>query len=754
MSQVRYIKVIVPLRLEWEPLYSYEYDGDMPFPLTEGSRVSVAVASKTYVGVVSCTDAGDEAAKVGPARIRPVIAIEEGLSTVTPEEIALWRKVASYYLCTVGEVYKAAYPAIKVSQEETRARAEAAREARLEKERARTEAVLDRLNHRLSAKEDALSRARKDTVIIRLTAEKEELLSRIRALEASLSSGSVSGADSGADLLNGKPEDSRPDLPELSEAQRKALEEIRGWMNASTPVLLHGVTGSGKTEIYLKLAAECLDSGRNVLFMVPEIAMSRQLEERVRSIFGRRLLVFHSAESILSRNETAVAMKQGPYLVLGTRSAIFLPHRDLGLIVIDEEHDTSYKQDSPSPRYNARETAVMLGGIHGASVLMGSATPSLESLYNCSVHRYGYVALTERFFGAASSEVKVIDTIAERRKNGMVGLFSRKLIGHMNDCLARKRQILILRERRSFAPAVQCAECGQILKCRSCNVPLSLDRRQDGTERLVCHYCGRVYEYSGKCPVCGGALAPLGAGTQKIEEEVAALFPEARIARLDGDTARSRHYATEVIRDFSKGEIDILIGTRIVAKGFDFSGLDLVAVIGADNILGLEDYRSDEKGLQLLEQLRGRCGRRSSRGLFVIQTSQPGHPVFMTIAGEMTYRSMIDGLLSERKVFGYPPFSRVVGICLKDYNALRADRMASELVTSLRRSGMTSAITVVGPYSPAVDKVSGQHIRCARVLLPKDRNLTANKAVLLQVVGSFEKDRKYQGHISLDVDPV
>ncbi|MGN1215630.1 MAG: DEAD/DEAH box helicase family protein, partial [Candidatus Cryptobacteroides sp.] len=332
MPQVRYIKVIVPIRLEWEPLYSYEYDVDMPFPLTEGTRVSVAVASKTYVGVVSCTDAGDEAARVGPARIRPVLAIEEGLPPVTPEEIALWRKVASYYLCTVGEVYKAAYPGIKVSQEETRARAEAARKARLEKERDRTEALLSRLRQRLSAKEDALARARKDTVIARLTAGKEEILSRISALEASLASGSASasGTDSGAGAMNGKPDDFRPALPELSGAQQKALEQIRGWMSTSTPVLLHGVTGSGKTEIYLELAAECLDSGRNVLFMVPEIAMSRQLEERVRSIFGRRLLVFHSAESILSRNETSVAMKQGPYLVLGTRSAIFLPHRNLG----------------------------------------------------------------------------------------------------------------------------------------------------------------------------------------------------------------------------------------------------------------------------------------------------------------------------------------------------------------------------------------------------------------------------------------
>ena len=252
----------------------------------------------------------------------------------------------------------------------------------------------------------------------------------------------------------------------------------------------------------------------------------------------------------------------------------------------------------------------------------------------------------------------------------------------------------------------------------------------------------------------GGTLIPLGSGTQKVEEEAAALFPGARIARLDGDTAKDRKYATEVIRGFSKGDIDILIGTQIVAKGFDFSGLELVAVIGADSILGQEDYRADEKSLQLLEQLRGRCGRRSQKGLFVIQTSQPSHPVYRTLEGEMNHEEMADGLLGERKLFGYPPYSRVVGIIVKDSNARRADLMAAELVSALRCSGMTSATSLVGPYSPSVDKVSGQNIRCARILLPKDRDLTANKAVILQTVNNFEKERKYLGHISLDVDPV
>ena len=301
-----------------------------------------------------------------------------------------------------------------------------------------------------------------------------------------------------------------------------------------------------------------------------------------------------------------------------------------------------------------------------------------------------------------------------------------------------------------------------IPKCRSCNVSLSLHRRADGTERLVCHYCGRVYEYTGKCPECGGTLKPLGAGTQKVEEEAARLFPGARIARLDSDTAQSRKYETEVIRQFSKGEIDILIGTRMVAKGFDFSGLTLVAVLQADSILGQEDYRADERGLQLLEQFRGRCGRRGEKGLFVIQTSQPDHPVYQNIDGKIDDSGMMARFLGERKMFGYPPYSRVIGVIIKDYNQARADLLSRELAEAIRgalsaeagfAAGGKTGPDVIGPYAPAVDKVSGQNIRQIRVLLPKDRSLARNKGILAATVERFEKERKYSGHIALDVDP-
>ena len=833
-----------------------------------GERVRVNFAGKEYVGVVSVENAGKQAEAIGIVdKVKPIVGMAEGLEPVTQEEIALWRQIAEYYLCTVGEVYKAAYPAQKVEKEVVQARHEALKEKREEKNRAKIEDKIKRLEERVEKKAEMAAKARKAESRERYLAEKERLEEEIGLLVRRVSSmvgelcrttssvtgdgGSVTGGgrsvtgdgrsvtgdggsvngDGGSVTGDGgsvtdqrfsmayQPEDEavvrRDSTIEtsvktekeivLSAAQEEAYSKIKEIFVKGKPALLHGVTGSGKTEIYLKLAQETLARGKSVLYLVPEIALSRQLEDRISETFPE-LLVFHSGETMVRKRDVAAALRHCAsakdineyvdvsqntnvkkdsasedtltiksssceaikktnhhgYVVLGTRSAIFLPHRDLGLVIVDEEHDTSYKQDSPAPRYNGRETAIMMAKIFGANVILGSATPSLESLYNCSVGRYGLVTLNKRFYDAADSDIEIIDTIAERRKNGMIGSFSRKLIGHIGKCLGEHRQVLILRERRAYSPIVQCQECGEIPKCRCCNVSLSLHRRADGSERLVCHYCGRVYEYTGKCPKCGGNLKPLGSGTQKIEEETANLFPNARIARLDSDTAQSRKYETDTIRKFSNGEIDILIGTRMVAKGFDFSGLSLVAVLQADSILGQEDYRADERGLQLLEQFRGRCGRRGEKGLFVIQTSQPEHPVYQSMEGQLDGNGTMARFLGERKMFGYPPYSRVIGVIVKDYNQARVDLLSRELAEAIRGAlgarlsfapGVQNSPDVIGPYSPAIDKISNQNIRQIRVLLPKDRSLVRNKETLAAAVERFEKEKKYSGHIALDVDP-
>lgn len=857
-----FIQVILPLRLEWEPFYYQEIElsesaGDASglFPVTStgsvterdkeqvrvGDRVRVNFAGKEYVGVVSMADAGKQAEEMGIVdKVKPILGMAEGLEPVTKEEIELWRQIAEYYLCTVGEVYKAAYPAQKVEKEVVQARQEALKVEREEKNRTKIADKIKRLEERAEKKAELAAKARKSESRERYLAEKEMLEGEIGLLvrrvtsmvgELCRTTSSVTG-DGGSVTGDGgsvtdqrfsmayQPEDEAVVLQSstietsvktekeivLSAAQEEAYSKIKEIFVKGKPALLHGVTGSGKTEIYLKLAQETLERGNNVLYLVPEIALSRQLEDRISETFPEELLVFHSGETMVRKRDVAAALRHCAsakdineyvdvsqnanakkdsasedtltiksssceaikktnhhgYVVLGTRSAIFLPHRDLGLVIVDEEHDSSYKQDSPAPRYNGRETAIMMAKIFGANVILGSATPSLESLYNCSVGRYGLVTLNKRFYDAADSDIEIIDTIAERRKNGMIGSFSRKLIGHMGKCLGEHRQVLILRERRAYSPIVQCQECGEIPKCRCCNVSLSLHRRADGSERLVCHYCGRVYEYTGKCPKCGGNLKPLGSGTQKIEEETANIFPNARIARLDSDTAQSRKYETDTIRKFSNGEIDILIGTRMVAKGFDFSGLSLVAVLQADSILGQEDYRADERGLQLLEQFRGRCGRRGEKGLFVIQTSQPEHPVYQSMEGQLDGNGTMARFLGERKMFGYPPYSRVIGVIVKDYNQARVDLLSRELAEAIRGAlgarlsfapGVQNSPDVIGPYSPAIDKISNQNIRQIRVLLPKDRSLVRNKETLAAAVERFEKEKKYSGHIALDVDP-
>ena len=803
-----FIQVILPLRLEWEPFYYQEIElsesaGDASglFPVTSigsvterdkeqvrvGDRVRVNFAGKEYVGVVSMADAGKQAEEMGIVdKVKPILGMAEGLEPVTKEEIELWRQIAEYYLCTVGEVYKAAYPAQKVEKEVVQARQEALKVEREEKNRTKIADKIKRLEERAEKKAELAAKARKSESRERYLAEKDMLEGEIGLLVRELTSmvgelcrttGSVTGyGDSVTYHQDEEPiggsiiETSEGTEKEirLSAAQEEAYSKIKEIFAKGKPALLHGVTGSGKTEIYLKLAQETLAMGKNVLYLVPEIALSRQLEDRISETFPE-LLVFHSGETMSRKREVATVLRHAGepaegkgYVVLGTRSAIFLPHKNLGLVIVDEEHDTSYKQDSPAPRYNGRETAIMMAKIFGANVILGSATPSLESLYNCSVGRYGLVTLNKRFYDAADSDIEIIDTIAERRKNGMIGNFSRKLIEHIGKCLGEQRQVLILRERRAYSPIVQCQECGDIPKCRCCNVSLSLHRRADGSERLVCHYCGRVYEYTGKCHKCGGELKPLGSGTQKIEEEASKLFPNARIARLDSDTAQSRKYETDTIRKFSNGEIDILIGTRMVAKGFDFSGLSLVAVLQADSILGQEDYRADERGLQLLEQFRGRCGRRGEKGLFVIQTSQPEHPVYQSIDGKLDENGTMARFLGERKLFGYPPYSRVIGVVIKDYNQARVDLLSRDLGEYLRGAlavkvslapGVQNGPNVIGPYSPAIDKISNQNIRQIRVLLPKDRSLARNKETLAAAVERFEKEKKYTGHIALDVDP-
>lgn len=655
MAEKELIQVILPLHLEWEPYYSLP-DG---VNVEEGQRVTVLFAGREYVAVVSAVGV-----KAEGINVKDIISAGDVLPSISENEIKLWRAVAEYYMCTVGEVYKAAYPSIL------------------------------------------------------------RPLKRKRAIE---------------------PEDLAPgDEPiVLSAPQEAAAAKIRESFAGGKTALLRGVTGSGKTEIYLTLARETVSKGRSVLFLVPEIALSRQIEQRVlQKIPG--VMTFHSSVSPARRRRVADRIRAGgTYMVLGTRSALFLPHRNLGLVIVDEEHDTSYKQESPSPRYNARETAIMLARIHGANVVLGSATPSLESIYNSKTGIFTEVTLPQRYHGGGDSNVVIIDTGSERRKRGMVGHISLQLSGRISAALEDGAQVLVLRSRRSWAPSLQCSECGSILKCPRCNVPLSLHRGG----HLVCHYCGHTSVYDAHCPSCGGELIPLGAGTQRIEEELTDMFPNARVARLDADVSDAEEKA--VVQDFAAGNIDILVGTQMVTKGFDFSAVRLVAVIQADNMLAVQDFRADERAYQVLQQFRGRAGRRTEAGELVIQTAEPEHPVFRELTSSAD--SLSEEFLAQRRLFGYPPYSRIVALALHDSNLQRLEDMAIELRVRLPHS---SSCAIVGPYSPAVDMVAGEYVRCLRLMLRRDKALVSTKKLIYKTVSEFIKQMKYTGHITIDVDPL
>ena len=817
MFETGFISVIVPLKLEWEPVYALggavkEFcttHGKESRDVAVGDRVRLRFAGKEYVAVVSRVNVNPTTA---PDKVKTV---EEVLDwpAVGMEEIELWRQIASYYMCSIGEVYKMAYPSMKMiaSGMSRNAKAELRAQRDYEKHLLR----IGRIKERIERREEQLRRAKKESVIERLKAEIAELNGQLSSLSDAEIAGNGEKLASGSGNAEAQSygaterfEDS--DTLVLSPSQLETYGKIEEAFQAGKPALLQGVTGSGKTEIYTKLAQEAIeDSGKNVLYLVPEIALSRQLEERLEKYFPGKLLVYHSGltpgerqcvmKSVEHKADEAQSRKNG-HILLGTRSALFRPHHDLGLVIVDEEHDSSYKQDSPSPRYNGRDVALMLAAEHHCNILLGSATPSFESLYNCACGRFRQITLNERFHGEGNTDVVLIDTNAERKKRGMVGSISRKLIEVLKNTLETGGQAMVLRARKSYATTVQCSECGAIIRCPHCNVSLNLQKSRG---RLVCNHCGYTTTWSEHIPhprpnmpdasglgytrvlngngagqtaqrLCNGPLIAFGAGTEKIEEELKTIFPERTVARLDSDTSAKAGWQKKVLKDFADRKIDILLGTQMLTKGFDFDNLSLVAVLQADSLLGQQDFRADEKAVQLLEQFRGRCSRRGQEGTFVIQTAQPEHPVYQMLLSENTrtpfqYGSVSDeqfptpvtaadyktGLLEERQAFHYPPYTRIINIILRDEKLERLDRLAGTLSLVLRGAGTFpgQGVEVTPPFAPAVDKLRDEYIRIIRISLPKDRNLSANKSALGRLIRSFAAERKYDSHITIDVDP-
>ena len=538
-------------------------------------------------------------------------------------------------------------------------------------------------------------------------------------------------------------------MPELSENQMKALDEIESNFKFGKTVLLHGITGSGKTRIYKELISKIIDGGKQVLYLLPEIALTTQTVERLNKVFGKDVLVYHSRMSDNERVEIWNAVLNGHKIILGARSSLFLPFHNLGLIIVDEEHDPSYKQNDPSPRYNARDAAIYLAGLTGAQILLGSATPSLESYDNTRTGKYGLVELTERHGISVLPEIQIVDMKKEYKDKRFDGLFSMEFKESIAKALDNKEQVLIFQNRRGYAPTINCRLCGWKAECINCDVFLTVHKQ---FSELRCHYCGTRTKIPVICPACGNDdLFETGFGTQKIEELIAALFPEAKVARFELDTAKTKLAFEKILYTFGEREIDILVGTQMITKGLDFDHIALVGVLNADALMQYPDIRANERAFQLLTQVSGRAGRREKTGKVFIQTFKPDHPI---IQETMTnnYKLFFQREAAERKRFKYPPYYRMIQIELTHKQAATVAHTATVYAEMLKK---VVGSRLLGPAVPPTARLRGQYIQHITIKMEKDAGVVQKiKNTILEARSQIKQITACKSvRINIDVDP-
>lgn len=540
-------------------------------------------------------------------------------------------------------------------------------------------------------------------------------------------------------------------LPQLSDAQRMAVDAIHASWREKDVILLHGVTSSGKTEIYMSFVDYVLRSGRQVLYLVPEIALTTQLTRRLQRVFGSKVIIYHSRFSDNERVELwrRILTTREPVVVIGARSAMFLPFASLGLIIVDEEHESSYKQQDPAPRYNARDTAMVLARMHGAKTLLGSATPAVDTYYKALNGRYGLVTLSERFGGAVLPAVELIDMSAVRKRREVSGTFSYRLRSLVRDAATRGEQSILFLNRRGFAPMARCRMCGYVPKCVNCDVSLTYHR---GIDKLVCHYCGTPYDMPKTCPACKEpGMEIVGYGTERVEDEIEQFFPDLRVARLDRDTTRNKEGYENIIDSFSRKQSDILVGTQMVTKGLDFDSVAVVGVVNADTTVNQPDFRSSERAFNMLEQVAGRAGRRTSAGIVAIQTYNPAHPLFGFLR-EHDYNAFYGHEIEERRLFHYPPFTRIIYIYLKHRGRSEADTLASAYGNLLRQ---LFGNRVFGPDEPSVARVQQLYIRRIMLKIEVDASMKKVKEILRSVYVDMHNAGAMRGAVVYyDVDPM
>lgn len=735
------IDVILPLAIS--DVYTYSVPDSIPCP-SAGIRVLVPLGRKSLTGIVL----KEHTAPVKEGiRLRDILCVLDETPVVTRDQLFLWRWIADYYLCTVGEVLAAALPAGIIDDNYT----------------ARTVTYLS-LHPTLDIEHTRLllRRAPKQWHVLetylRLSAASPKIEKRILIEESSESTAVVRTLVERKILDESEQNVSRiapyTGIVEpahlLSPPQQKAADEIRRVWQSHEVCLLHGITSSGKTEVYIRLIQEQLEQGRNVLYLVPEIALTTQLTDRLCLVFGDSLMVYHSRFSDAERVEIyhAVRYAKRPYLVIGARSAIFLPFQNLGLVIVDEEHESSYKQSEPAPRYHARSAAIILAHAVGAKVLLGSATPSVDSYYNATIGKYGLVSLSERYAGLQLPKITLIDLKRQYHRKEMYGHFSDPLVDRIREELSRHKQVILFQNRRGYAPMLQCVACGKPPRCVNCDVPLTYHKQ---TSRLVCHYCGYSIPLPQRCPTCGGEMRIRGFGTERLEDEIAALFPEAKVLRMDLDTTRNKTAYQDIINAFSRHEVDILIGTQMVSKGLHFDDVSLVAVLNADQLLNQPDFRSYERAYQMLEQVAGRAGRKGRQGEVMIQTFEPDNPVLGYVLHH-DYQGLFNSQSAERKMFNYPPFQRLITLILRHRDVHRLETAANTLQARLQQVFGNRAGGVI---IPSVARVQNQYIREIRLRIETTANIARAKSLLMEQIHYTLTLPECKGTTILpDVDPL
>ncbi len=758
---MHYADVILPV-----PLHAtFTYAVPETLSVVEGMRVLVPFGrGKKYVGVVDRVH--DQQPQDYAVKAMETVMDEQPI--VTTSQLAQWHWISDYYLSPIGDVYKAALPGGLKAEDGYKPKTETY--IRLTEQYQNVTAlhvalnVLSRAKNQLNAFTEYLALSGWDQMEDE-TAEanpqptekqpeevtREELMNVTGCSSATLKQLEQRQMLETYEVEVGRLNHGGPYRPELmkplSVAQEEAYNQILLSMMKKQVTLLHGVTSSGKTEIYIHLIQRALERKEQVLFLMPEIALTVQMMQRLQRIFGNRLGIYHSRYSDAERVEIwQKQLSDNPYdVILGARSAVFLPFKRLGLVIVDEEHETSYKQQDPAPRYHARSAAIMLG----AKVLLGTATPSLESYHNAMTGKYGLVELKERYQGIELPEIQIVDTADLQHRKMMHGPFSPLLLTRMRETLARGEQVILFQNRRGFAPVVECRQCGWVPTCQHCDVSLTYHRQLN---QLTCHYCGYTYRVPTECPCCGSTeLRSRGYGTEKIEEQIHEIFPDARIARMDLDTTRTRNAYERIISDFSAGRTNILIGTQMISKGLDFDKVSVVGIINADSMLNYPDFRAYEHAFMMMAQVSGRAGRKGKRGLVILQTKQKEVSVIDQVVRN-DYTSLYKELIAERQAFRYPPYYRLIYVFLRHRQEGTVDTAAIEMGSRLRQwfSGR-----VLGPDKPSVAKVKSQNIRKLVLKLELGIDMQKVREYLLLAQSQMLADRRYSSlQVYYDVDPL